>query len=1106
MGWDFPATSHAIVGQASPPSTGLSLPDLQSLQNLSFPWQLAVALAAVFIVWWVVSPFLARVWRVAESILFSNWRLALLGTTGLVLSLAACWTTWDGMHNFTNEPILSAMITFGIQGILLIVAWLIGESFATGMNATGGHVNRRAGLTVAVLVFFGGTLLVLAAAVYGMTNGISTDNWIYGLAGAGAGLLALTLLAKFWGSDVVSPYTQALRVIAKNSMLWVMLLACMSMSVFFSFDSRFNAVFPQAERERVAELRATSQVTALLADISGSIGQQQAEQSEKLFASEGWHAYEQQMTRMSAAGQGAQGEIEKYFNQQIEDRNRANKEQQERIVTAQAGQAGLSSKKQALTDELSRLRGELPTLSTEYSTKKTDLDNRMKEIDSKRVEAMAEDKGVEGTGKVGRGPVYRERMTELSKLQDYQKIGEQRVRDAKKRFDDASARIATLERELSATDGDLARYKGDVTSAEQRIAINQNALPAEGETKRVDPARILPEFEKAKSEFRQAPDSHKLALVQSQCTQLYDAMANTPATKERVRGIDCDPKQASDAAAVVFALNEGTKAFTQNCIGGDKLAAATTTDALFGFAKKCLADANLPSATTEELRTKINFTEMTRDDKAHRFVVTWNAFNDGNRLAYLALALAIALDSLIFMSGLFGANAIRSPLSDVPSSKSRTAEQLEGIIENALLPDTYENARLTLQAMRPITNVEGFSAEVRTDRLDPHAATRVIDVLNAGATIHAVAHDPDNDRYLVRSELFEFLSTTAKKAFEKSGVHANMVELEKLVGVALLPDVGPNAETVLHYMHPITEKHGFTAEVKLSEVVPSDTRVVRNVLNAGATLERVQRAGEDASHYFVHKDLYKTIARIRARTFSYGEALPQIADQNRERRGGVLREATPGLADQGASRRLLTNIAGGKPASSQDDDVRQQQIATLIEAIGIRPETFMGLTGPEFAAALVASDAFKRARDGNRLLDDTLTERDEKARISLDRALSHLEANGGRGGADRDQLEELAEEINKNWQILMLLPRGPYEQVIAEMVEKLEPDAADDRLSAEEAQLLAVARRLREAFASNQRNNEHAWNRLTAQLNHAASAGQPGAGNNLGNGRPTRLN
>ena len=76
-----------------------------------------------------------RLWASIEETLFSNWQLGLLATTGLVLSAASGWTTWDGMRNFTGEPLLSGMITFGIQGVMLIVAWLIGESFATGMNA-----------------------------------------------------------------------------------------------------------------------------------------------------------------------------------------------------------------------------------------------------------------------------------------------------------------------------------------------------------------------------------------------------------------------------------------------------------------------------------------------------------------------------------------------------------------------------------------------------------------------------------------------------------------------------------------------------------------------------------------------------------------------------------------------------------------------------------------------------------------------------------------------------------------------------------------------------------------------------------------------------------
>ena len=163
-----------------------------------------------------------------------------------------------------------------------------------------------------------------------------------------------------------------------------------------------------------------------------------------------------------------------------------------------------------------------------------------------------------------------------------------------------------------------------------------------------------------------------------------------------MRGIDCDPKQAAEAAARVFALNAGIAAFQTNCAGGDKIAKLEHDRRPAGFGRKCLQDSGLISKDSADVGARLSGIDMNRDDKAHRFVVTWNAFLDGNRLAYLSLVLAIGVDALVFMSGLFGAQALRSPLSDVPSPKARSAHQLEAIIEAALLPDMFKNARTAL--------------------------------------------------------------------------------------------------------------------------------------------------------------------------------------------------------------------------------------------------------------------------------------------------------------------------------------------------------------------------------------------------------------------------
>ena len=51
--------------------------------------------------------------RVRDGIhkaLTDNWQLTLLASTGIALSLASGYTTFDGLRNFTNAPLLSVAI------------------------------------------------------------------------------------------------------------------------------------------------------------------------------------------------------------------------------------------------------------------------------------------------------------------------------------------------------------------------------------------------------------------------------------------------------------------------------------------------------------------------------------------------------------------------------------------------------------------------------------------------------------------------------------------------------------------------------------------------------------------------------------------------------------------------------------------------------------------------------------------------------------------------------------------------------------------------------------------------------------------------------------
>jgi len=1034
-----------------------------------------------------------------EKALTDNWQLTLLASTGIALSLASAYTTFDGLRNFTSAPLLSVFISFGIQGVMLIVAWLIGESFAVGMNqrtAEGrrlrlvdASVGMVLGIALVGVVFY--WVLHRYDAVSLTNRGLKADMvrfadvTVYFV----LALVVFAMLAFGFrrGGDLSTPYVQSVRLIVKNAVLWVMFLASMSASVFFSFDSHFNAIFPVDARKRAAEIRTTNQIGGVVADIGALTQKRQIEEADRLFDTEGWKAYDRQLSSLAQAAQGAQGEIEKYYVQQMEERRRGIAQQQERIATAQSGQAGLAIKKTSLVEELSRLKADRPGLAAEYGQHKSELDAKAKEIDAKRVEGMAEDRGVEGTLKVGKGPVYRQRMAELATLQDQYKIMQERAKDAQKRLVTVETRIAQIERELSTIDGDLAKYKGEAETAEQRIKAAQAANGEEEGTK-LDPARVLPAFERARAAFRQQPDTERLGALQQQCANLLNAMASTQATKEKVRAIDCDPKQAAEAAARVFALNAGLAAFQSNCAGGDKLARLTTTDSLLGFGRKCLQDSGLISADSADVGARLSAIDMNRDDKAHRFVVTWNAFLDGNRLAYLSLVLAIGVDALVFMSGLFGAQALRSPLSDVPSPKARSAHQLEAIIEAALLPDTFKNARLALRAMHPRQPVDGFTNEVRLDELDPESAFQVKDVLNAGATIGAVRESAAPGHYLVRSELHTFLSEVIKRELKRKPEETerglDLDRLEKRIREALMPDVLETSSAVLQHLHPIDEAHGFTSEIFLDEVDPQHLRPVRNLLTAGSGLRVVQRVKADPRHYFLHADLYTTLARIRARELAIGARVRLPIE------GGRLQQAA--IADARAERLLLNGSAAPAAPAAGDDDLRAYFEEQLMQALGLTTGALRKVVDPAIASQAVGAASALRQRAGAHygLKEQLKLVESENGRL-LEERQSELEAQYAHDARALDILRETAVEIGKLLPALILLPEGG---LFDRLVSALEEAQSDGRLSGDEDILLKRLRRLKNDFDTMDWNDQGAWGRVHRQIEHLNEIGsQPAA-------------
>jgi hypothetical protein len=267
--------------------------------------------------------------------------------------------------------------------------------------------------------------------------------------------------------------------------------------------------------------------------------------------------------------------------------------------------------------------------------------------------------------------------------------------------------------------------------------------------------------------------------------------------------------------------------------------------------------------------------------------------------------------------------------------------------------------------MHPITPRDGYTAEVLVPLHETPVRGRLLRVLNAGATIGAVMRDPDQPtRYLVRSELFEFLSIVAKKEFSSNRQTGKITELEKIVMVTLLPDVGHAVDSVLAHIHPINESDGYTGEVLLEEIEQEYRPQVRNVLNAGATLGVVRRVNSESGRYEVHGDLFKVLVRLRARVLmsilSGDEARQRPIRLNEDqRRMQAQRPDRPRLANEQLAAALAKPTA---KASKADPSLRfEAPIAAASADVTGRPAAIEEGLPDELYDAFLENLAIPRA-------------------------------------------------------------------------------------------------------------------------------------------------
>ncbi len=1018
----------------------------------------------------------------------TNWQLTVLATSAFLLSVAAGSRTWDGMAQFTGEPVLSLLITFGLQGVMLIIAWLIGESFAAGLasgrsKAAHGGVIRRFSGGVAGLVV--GGLLFTAAAVLGALylGLIDPSRPAWGLAANDKliqqitfGAIAIMLIGPLFmarSGGIIGDYANGIRIVLGNAVLWIMFFATAGTAVFFSYISLFDSIFPASERVRAAEIRAINQVSGIVADVGELATRRRIAEADALFQSQAWGAYEHELDKAVRLASVAPEKIREEMVRVLREQESRIARLEEQRANASGGQAGLAQRKTALGEELGRLTAERPEVAVAVQEQKTVVSGVERRLDEQRAKVMAEEKGVEGSGKAGRGQFWRAAREEEGKMQAEMQVARERLKGHETRLGGIDKRIATIRAEIAQIDGDLAKLVGEAETAQRMIAVAKTAGTGDRQ-EMTDPSATAAALERERQNFRQKPEQASLATLQSLCTTLQGVSLKVASLRNDAAGIDCDPKQATEAAAPVFALNAGLAAYAQNCAGGDRLPQTGGTDALLSFGRKCLQDSGLASREAAPLAARFSALDLSRDDKAHKFVVSANAFTDGNRLAYLALALAIGMDTLILMAALFGASAVRSPLTDLDGISELTPEQLEAAIDATLL-QTAEPARTLsalLQAQRPISGTNGYTSEIWIDDQDP-MGDDMRAVLTAGASIGAVRPYGDGrSQFQIKTGLSRYIAVAQKKKWPKKSEEATRRDLLRVVGVALLPDTKDNAEAVIEELHPISDLDGYAAEVNVNALADeSRLRLIRGVLGAGATVSgAVLRDQRSDGRYFVSSDFYRTLLLMRAGEYGPrggGPALPGPRPDNPRR----LQDEPPRMITSGAkpprssgspslTQRLETYAA--RPSlrhEGHDAAVRSGRVDAALRAEQVDARAYideiisrLGFNADSATIDWLRADDEERPKRAGAALDklmETKTtlgaqvrELDRAGRAQIDSEAQRL--CNGVDAAHAQAINAAAIEVYEALPMLVLLPGGRFEEVLRFCLDKLDDAGAPD--------------------------------------------------------------
>nr|WP_041756072.1 hypothetical protein [Bradyrhizobium sp. ORS 278] len=574
--------------------------------------------------------------RQLQALLLTRHSVVVMSLASIALALASAERTFQGMRNFTGgatsddqqfATVVSLLITVGVQILLVHLSWRIGDAYA----------NDAAGF--------------VAGSVEPEPLG--------------------------WTSRVGQRIRRIF--IVRHFVLILSFLICAFVCVFFSFDAFLQGISSTTQRAIVARGVASTLLLKINAEVGKDLGDQRDKAAADLSGGPAWNAYKVRIAQVVSAAtapeltKAADARVKQLAEEAKARADKAAREKEDR----QREQNAAASKVSELSNESQRLEAGAKDAAQAFERAKQDRDKNLADIrqadaDIARMQQQMDDEETTGRGTlnrlgnpaVGQGPRWRALNNSkqlLVKTKENLKAQtaalESAVTKAEQTSQQASEKFEKAKLDLSNAEAGLTSVKSvnEVATALQRGPddITGNLSSASAAATRLSD---LPK------EFSNKRTWDSWTAIAAQCNRVISLLRGIPESRARAEKLSCDvPEETSTAVDAYFDLARRRDEFQQKCMKADT--STFSFQQLIDKGRDCLQIAGLHDDVTKALGAEIDRDAEEQDEHAHTFVRTISAFQRGDKLAYIAVAIALSLDGLIVLSGIWGARANASPLS-----------------------------------------------------------------------------------------------------------------------------------------------------------------------------------------------------------------------------------------------------------------------------------------------------------------------------------------------------------------------------------------------------------------------------------------------------------